>query len=134
MTNNNKTIVVKIGTYVLTSEDGRLNGDVVNDLVRQVVELKSQGTRVIMVTSGAVGAGLGLVSIKEGTSDVERRQILASVGQPKLLAAYLEAFGKHQALCAQVLATKEDFRDRWMRRMPCRWAECGGAREAGDKL
>ena len=107
-----KTIVVKIGTYVITHEGGELAADVMRDLVRQVVELKRNGTRVILVTSGAVGAGLGLVKIKQGTSAVERRQILASVGQPRLLAAYLEQFRKHQTLCAQVLATKEDFRDR----------------------
>jgi glutamate 5-kinase len=81
------------------------------DLVRQVIRLRKKGIQVVLVSSGAVGAGKSLLKIPDTKSDVVRKQIFAAVGQVKLMNVYSALFRKSKYLCAQVLATKEDFRD-----------------------
>ncbi|MEK7434462.1 MAG: glutamate 5-kinase [Cyanobacteriota bacterium] len=112
MENQYKKIVVKIGTNVLTKLNGLLDQKVMYDLVLQVIELKKQNIDVILVTSGAMGAGRSMIKLSEKMNDVVKRQILASVGQPKLINTYSNFFSEFNYLCAQILATKEDFRDR----------------------
>ncbi len=111
-TSKYKRIVVKIGTNVITRENGLLDLDVLQNIVRQISELKKQHLEIIVVSSGAMGAGRSLVKLSEKSNDVVRRQILASIGQPKLINTYAELFSKYNYICAQILATKEDFRDR----------------------
>lgn len=106
-----KKIVIKIGTNVITKENGLLNLEVMQNLVEQVAELKKSDIKVVMVSSGAMGAGRSLINV-EGKNDVVRRQVLCSVGQIKLLETYLKLFQKENFICSQVLVTKEDFRDR----------------------
>ncbi len=110
--NNYKRIVIKIGTNVITKEDGLLDNKVMKGLVSQMVELKKSGVDVVLVSSGAMGAGRPLVRLKQKVSRILERQILASVGQTRLMNRYDELLSAHSFLCAQVLATKEDFRDR----------------------
>lgn len=112
MKNPYKRIVIKVGTNVITKENGLLDLDVLENLVFQISELKKQQAEVILVSSGAMGAGRGLVKLDSKTNDVVKRQILASIGQPKLINTYSQIFSKYDYLCAQILATKEDFRDR----------------------
>ena len=108
-----KRIVIKIGTNVLTQQsDGLLDLNVIQNLVLQVAELKKKGVEVIMVSSGAVGAGRSLLNIPEKTNKVTKRQVLSAVGQVRLMRIYIDLFSFHQLHCAQVLATKDDFRDR----------------------
>lgn len=107
-----KRIVVKIGTKVLSKENGKIDGSVLENIVGQVASLKQKGIEVILVTSGAVGSGRGLVKTATGTETVADKQVFAAVGQVKLMEAYARLFKKHSHLCAQVLVTKEDFRDR----------------------
>jgi glutamate 5-kinase len=107
-----KKIVIKIGTSVLTSEGGVLNHAVIAHIVNQIVLLKKNRVIVMMVTSGAVGAGKTIIDASKITDKIIRRQILASVGQIPLMNIYAELFKPHACTCAQVLATKEDFRDR----------------------
>lgn len=106
-----KRIVVKVGTKVLSGPHNTLDRNILSHLVEQIVRLKESGLDIILVTSGAVGAGRGLVSLKN-MEKVAERQVLAAIGQAKLMSIYSELFGKKNQLCAQVLATKEDFRDR----------------------
>ncbi|MBL4694263.1 glutamate 5-kinase [Candidatus Gracilibacteria bacterium] len=106
-----KRILIKIGTNVITKENGLLNTKVMAQIVAQIVKLKKQGIEVIIVSSGAMGAGRALVT-PHSKNKVVQRQILASVGQIKLLEKYSALFAKHKYITAQVLATKEDFRDR----------------------
>ena len=68
--------------------------------------------QVVVVTSGAVAAGKGLVKVKPKSDVVAARQLLASVGQVALINNYSELFKKHELVCSQVLVTKDDFRDR----------------------
>lgn len=105
-------IIVKVGTNVLTTADGLLNEHVMASLVGQIAELKKEGIEVILVSSGAVSAGRATVKPGRKLSDVASRQVLAAVGQVELMHRYSGLFQKHDVTCAQVLATKEDFRDR----------------------
>lgn len=106
-----KRVIVKIGTRVLSQSDGTLDLIFLEHIVGQIVELRKMGIQVVLVTSGAVGAGKSLISLPEVKSDVVRKQAFAAVGQVKLMNTYSEFFAKHNYYCAQVLATKEDFRD-----------------------
>lgn len=104
-------IVVKVGTKVLTMADGRLDEAVLGNLVRRISDLQKAGTEVVLVTSGAVGSGRGLIRLSEDES-VADKQVYAAIGQVRLMTTYAHLFQKESALCAQVLVTKEDFRDR----------------------
>lgn len=81
-------------------------------LVDQIASLKKQGIDVVLVSSGAVAAGRSMISVQEKHNAVATRQLLASIGQIKLINNYLNLFEKHDLMCSQVLVTKEDFRDR----------------------
>ncbi|AKQ45489.1 gamma-glutamyl kinase [Rufibacter radiotolerans] len=105
-------IIVKIGSNVLAQENGMPDVARMRQLVDQVATLKKQGKEVIVVSSGAVASGRSLISIPEKTDAVSSRQLLAAIGQVKLINTYAELFQQHALLCAQVLVTKGDFRDR----------------------
>lgn len=105
-----KRIIVKVGTKVLSTEDGMVDMAVLKRLVHQIAAIKNKGTEIVLVTSGAMGAGRSLLNLTIAEK-VAEKQVLAAVGQVKLMSMYAELFGKEGQLCAQVLATKEDFRD-----------------------
>lgn len=107
-----KRVVVKIGTSTVSKEDGRIDEVVLQDIVRQIADLKRSGVEIILITSGAVGSGRGLLKTTNKTETVADKQVFAAIGQVKLMETYGRLFGKHGYLCAQVLVTKEDFRDR----------------------
>jgi glutamate 5-kinase len=110
--NRFSTIVLKFGTNVLTREDGLLDMTNISHLVDQIVALKQAGIAVVVVSSGAVGAGRSVVDIPDGLSKVVRRQVLSAVGQVRLMEVYRSLLQNQGLHCAQVLACKEDFRDR----------------------
>mgnify|MGYP001573295744 CR=1 FL=1 len=107
-----KKIILKIGTNVITQDDGTLDISVMKSIADQIAELKKEKTEVVIVSSGAMGAGRKLCALPKATSDIAKRQILAAIGQPALMHEYLQLFSPYHLVCAQVLATKEDFRDR----------------------
>jgi glutamate 5-kinase len=107
-----KRIIVKIGSNVLTQENGMPDLNRMQHLVAQIADLKKQGKEVIVVSSGAVASGRSLISVSEKADAVGSRQLLASIGQVKLINTYSELLSHHGQICAQVLVTKEDFRDR----------------------
>lgn len=106
-----KRVVVKVGTKVLSKDDGTLDERVLKHLVEQISLLKKKNIEVILITSGAVSSGRSLLTLK-GKETVPNKQVYAAIGQVKLMNTYSKLFAKHGYLCAQVLATKEDFRDR----------------------
>lgn len=115
MTHNHpvyRRIAVKVGTNVITGRNGRLDHAILDSLTAQIATLATEGVEVILVSSGAVGAGRSIVSLKDGLSSVEKRQVLAATGQIRLINAYNSRFEKHGMLGAQLLVTKSDFRDR----------------------
>jgi glutamate 5-kinase len=105
-------IVVKIGSNVITRENGFPDIERIETIVAQLAALKKQKVDVVLVSSGAVACGRSIVKITDNTDPVSERQQLAAVGQIKLINTYAELFGKHEITCAQVLVTKGDFRDR----------------------
>ena len=107
-----RRLVVKIGSNVLTQPSGLPDEDRLAQLVAQLVALRSQGCEVIVVSSGAVAAGRSLITLPPRADAVRSRQLLAAVGQVKLLSLYAALLASHGRLGAQVLVTKEDFRDR----------------------
>lgn len=107
-----RRVVVKIGSNVLTQDDGLPDLARMAQLVAQLAGLKAEGREIIVVSSGAVAAGRSLITLPAKADAIRSRQLLAAVGQVKLLSIYAELFGQHGLLCAQVLVTKEDFRDR----------------------
>ncbi len=105
-----KRIVLKIGTHVITKDNGKLDLAVMNNIVKQVQQLKRHGIEVIIVSSGAMGAGREILKDLHVKDDISKRQVLAAVGQAELMSVYKKLFvGK--IICAQVLATREDFKD-----------------------
>jgi len=105
-------IVIKLGTNVLTNDNGQIDDNIITSIVDQITRLKESGKDVILVSSGAVGAGKSLLTLPENVNNVTKRQVYSSIGQIELMSKYKVAFAKRGMLCAQVLATKEDFRDR----------------------
>lgn len=105
-------IVVKVGTNVLSAEDGSIDLMTLESLVTQMAKLKASGEKIILVSSGAVGAGRKEVKLTKSLSRVEKRQLWAAIGQPILLQHYMRLFQAYDIHVAQILATKEDFRDR----------------------
>jgi len=106
----NKRIVIKIGTTVLTKPSGIIDEVNIKRIVDDVAELISSGAEVIIVTSGAIGAGLGKLSL-QGRS-IPEKQALASIGQGYLMSIYEKFFRKHNRLVAQVLLTSDDLAQR----------------------
>ncbi|OGW85816.1 MAG: glutamate 5-kinase [Omnitrophica bacterium RIFCSPLOWO2_01_FULL_45_10] len=107
-----KRIVIKIGTKVIASPDRNLDKDIVKDLASQAAAVINNGSEVIMVTSGAIGAGLSLLNIKKRPRDISDLQATAAIGQNYLMRLYGEFFKKAGYLTGQILLTQEDFDDR----------------------
>jgi glutamate 5-kinase len=107
-----KRIVVKVGTSVISDSYGVLDRPRMSAIVSQIVALKSQGNQVILVSSGAMGAGKALLRTNEYLSGISKKQVYSAVGQAHLIEQYSKLFRKSDIYCGQVLATKEDFRDR----------------------
>jgi glutamate 5-kinase len=108
----NKTIVIKIGTKVIASSDKLLDKDKLKDIIDQIADILDGGLRVIVVTSGAIGAGMGLLGLKKRPVKLEELQATASIGQSYLMQLYSGYFKERGYLVGQILLTQEDFNDR----------------------
>lgn len=109
---NYKRIVVKIGSNVLTQSNGLPDQHRIGKLVEQIVAIKQQGVEVILVSSGAVAAGRSLITVSDKYDAIATRQLLASIGQVKLINTYAQLFEQYNILCSQVLVTTDDFKGR----------------------
>ncbi|RCH55854.1 glutamate 5-kinase [Mucilaginibacter hurinus] len=109
---NYRRIIIKIGSNVLTKHNGLPDLQRIEHLVEQIAFIKKQGIEVILVSSGAVASGRSLINVSDKYDAVAVRQLLASLGQVKLINTYSKLFERFDILCSQVLVTKEDFRDR----------------------
>jgi len=107
-----ETVVVKVGTRVLTSDSGVLDERRIGVLAGELAELVSGNRRVVVVSSGAVGAGIGRLKLQERPSDLAQLQAVAAVGQSRLTEAYDRALQPHGLHAAQVLLTADDLDDR----------------------
>jgi glutamate 5-kinase len=102
-----KRLVVKVGSNVLTARHG-LNMETIFSLSRQISLLMDQGLEVVLVTSGAMAAGIRKIRLDKRPDEIPKRQAIAAVGQPGLMLAYEMAFGQHERKVAQILLTGED--------------------------
>lgn len=107
-----KTWVVKVGTSVLTGPDGVLDPARIGHLAEQISAVMQTGRRVALVSSGAVGAGIGQLGLGRRPDSLPQLQAAAAVGQSYLIRAYDEGLRKHGRHAAQLLLTHEDFDSR----------------------
>jgi glutamate 5-kinase len=107
-----RTVVVKVGTRVLTHEDGTLDQNRVTAIAEQVVQLMNEKRQVVLVSSGAVGAGIGRLGLPQRPSDLAHLQAVAAVGQSRLIESYNRALEVHGRHAAQILLTADDLNDR----------------------
>lgn len=109
---NVRSVVVKLGTAVLTKKDGRLDKPLIGRVCRQIAALHERGIRVTLVSSGAVGAGMGLTQQKQRPRTLPGLQAAAAIGQPNLMGIYARAFNRYDIQVGQVLVTRQDFEQR----------------------
>ena len=102
-------IVVKVGTSTLAHTTGRLNIRQAEKLAKVLSDLKNQGHEIIIVTSGAIGMGVGKLSLSERPTDIPTKQAAAAVGQCELMYVYDKLFGEYHHNVAQMLLTADDF-------------------------
>ena len=112
MIDNATSVVVKVGTRVLTTPDGKLDRQRVDALASGLCRIADSGRQTIMVSSGAVGAGLGKLGLAERPTGLAQLQAIAAVGQTDLIQAYESAISSAGRHAAQVLLTKSDLRRR----------------------
>ena len=105
-------IVVKIGTNVVTSSNGMLDLDVMQDLVEQIAGIKAKGKDVLVITSGAIGAGIKELELSSRPKDVVMQQVCAAIGQGILMSTYHSFFSRHGIKVAQILLTYDVFKNR----------------------
>jgi len=102
-----KRMVVKVGTSSLTHENGKLNIRRVELLARVLSDLSNQGLEIVLVSSGAIGVGVGKLGLAERPSETRQKQAMAAVGQGQLMSIYDKFFSEYSQTCAQVLLTRD---------------------------
>ena len=105
---NISRVVVKLGTGVLTDNRKQIDPAQLEQIVAQVAALRKAGKEVVVVTSGAVGAGMGALGFDTRPADLAKKQACAAVGQSRLMSTSEKLFAKHDLVVAQVLLTHDD--------------------------
>lgn len=118
-----KRIVVKVGTSTLTGPDGRVDRGWLASLARQIAVLRKEGAHVVVVSSGAIAAGVEAMHLSERPSEITGLQAMAAVGQVRLIGQYAELLGEAGAQIAQVLLTRHDTGHRQAYVFACRTLE-----------
>ncbi len=107
-----KLVVLKVGTNAITNTEGNLDTEEMGRLAHQIAAAMKQGDKVVLVTSGAVAAGIAELGIPPKPKDVAFQQVAAATGQSVLMAKYRELFKKFDLKVAQILLTAEDLSNR----------------------
>jgi glutamate 5-kinase len=107
-----RRIVVKLGTGVLTSGVGQLNTARIAAVCAEIAALRARGTEIIVVSSGAVGLGMGALSLVKRPKELSKKQACAAIGQSRLMQTWQAGFAPHGLTVAQVLLTHDDLRVR----------------------
>lgn len=103
-----KRIVIKVGTSTITHENGRFNLTNLENLCRSIANLMNQGKEVILVSSGAIGVGVGKLRLPEKPNTIRDKQAVAAVGQSELMNMYSRILNDYNHIVAQILLTKDD--------------------------
>lgn len=114
-----KRVVFKVGTSTLTHATGRLNLRRVERLVRTLADIRNSGREIILVSSGAIGVGVGKLGLKRRPTDVPSKQAAAAVGQCELMYMYDKQFSEYSHTVAQVLITGDDISDAQRKQNVC---------------
>ncbi len=109
---NPRKIVIKIGSSILTAADGRLDIAQIESFAASIARVTAEGRQVIIVSSGAIRAGISEMSWKDRPQSIPEKQALAAIGQSKLMHYYDRSFEKHKRRIAQILLTRDDMDDR----------------------
>ena len=104
-------ITVKVGTSTLTHKTGRLNIRRVEELCKVLSDVKNAGHEIVLVSSGAIGMGVGKLNMSDKPQDMATKQAAAAVGQCELMYVYDKLFQEHSHNVAQILITGEDLAD-----------------------
>lgn len=104
-----KRIIIKVGSSSLCNEDGVIDKEKILHLVLQISKLKHFGYEIVLVSSGAIAAGRGIMKYHELPSSMPEKQALAAIGQAKLMQIYEEIFQLFKIQCAQILLNHDDF-------------------------
>lgn len=107
-----RRVVAKVGTNLLTGGSDKLDASFLADLVAQIAGLRKQGVELLLVTSGAIAAGQEALALPKGRRDIPLKQMMAAVGQGRLMHRYQEQFDRHKVVVAQALITKGDLDNR----------------------
>lgn len=107
-----KRVIVKVGTSTLTHENGQINIERMEQVVRSIADLSNKGYEIVLVTSGAVGAGLGKLRKKKRPTTLPEKQAIAAIGQVTLMHRYEKLFLEYDKVVGQVLLTKDDLANR----------------------
>jgi glutamate 5-kinase len=107
-----KRIVIKIGSNILADKKTGLDANRISAICADVCEIIKMGFQAILVSSGAVAAGMYKLGLKEKPKDIQLKQAAAAIGQSSLIRAYEKSFAIHEKKVAQILLTREDFSDR----------------------
>lgn len=102
-----KRVVVKVGTSTLTYDNGNMNFSRIDKLARVLSDLVNQGKEVVLVTSGAIGVGTGMLKLAESPKTIRERQAVAAVGQCELMHIYSKSFSEYGHIVAQILLTRD---------------------------
>jgi glutamate 5-kinase len=106
-----KRVVIKIGSAVLTTEEG-LNRSIIGQLAREISQLATLGYQVILVSSGAIAAGFKKIGLPARPTGIPQKQAVAAIGQSTLMQTYEAAFAHHGLKVAQLLLTRDDLANR----------------------
>lgn len=107
-----KRIVIKVGTSTLTYENGRANLTSIERLCRAISNQMNQGHEVILVSSGAIGIGMGRLRLDSKPQSIMEKQAIAAVGQCELMNLYSKFFSEYNYIAGQVLLTRDDIEDK----------------------
>jgi glutamate 5-kinase len=118
-----KRIVVKVGTSTLTGADGRVDRGWIADLARQIAALRERGVHVIVVSSGAIAAGMETMGVTQRPTELTELQATAAIGQVRLIGTYCEVMADRDVPIAQVLLTRHDTGHRQSYLYACRTLE-----------
>ena len=103
-----KRIVVKVGTSTLAHETGKLDLHRIDHLIRELADLRNQGKEMVLVSSGAIAAGLGKLGLAKKPDSIPEKQAIAAIGQGVLMHIYEKFFAEYGQIMGQVLLTKEN--------------------------
>jgi glutamate 5-kinase len=105
-------IVIKVGTSSLTDKNGFLNEKFMDEFVESIANLKNEDWEIVLVSSGAITAGLSALNIKTKPQSIREKQALSAVGQPIIMNGYCKNFQKRKMSASQILLTRDDFENR----------------------